>query len=143
MPCRWCQSEKLMSINAMCGDMFYVRLPGEEAQTDSGHNCVPGLMEDDGSGDYIEFDMCMDCQRVQKDLFKQEGKPKRLLSVEQQLFDLHQCTKKLVEAVHVRLWGRGLLRGQVSNDLEPIVKALASVDRCLPGLVRELEKGDK
>jgi hypothetical protein len=55
-----CGSNRIVSVNAKCSDLCNVQLPsGEE---------LDGYVPDNlniGGGDYIGFEFCMDCGRIQ------------------------------------------------------------------------------
>lgn len=135
MSCRFCRGEKLLQVSAKCSDLFSAKMPGR-SEFSSGYNFVPGLMSD-GDNDYLTFDVCMACQRVQDDLFEYSDKPKRgkkVWTVEEKLVDLRKRVEGLTDVL------------MEDDDPKPeslprVLDALAEVDRCLPGLVRDMEKG--
>ena len=59
MPCQSCKSDRILSVNAKCADRCMLSLEGKD------HNgSVPegfGI----GGGDYIRFDLCVDCGQIQ------------------------------------------------------------------------------
>ena len=59
MPCDKCKSERILNVIAKCSDLSVMQFNGIEHE-----GYVPrdvGL----GNGDYIEFDVCLDCGKVQ------------------------------------------------------------------------------
>jgi len=61
MACQRCKSERIMSINAKCSDLCFASIGEHESD-----GYVPkdiGL--NDKSGDYVEFDYCLDCGQIQ------------------------------------------------------------------------------
>lgn len=59
MSCQNCSSERVMVVNAKCSDLCFIDLDEKE------HN---GYVPDGfgiGGGDYIEFELCMNCGTVQ------------------------------------------------------------------------------
>lgn len=59
MHCQKCQSERVLKISAKCSDLCFVEYKGID-QCDYVPDDI-GL----GGGDYVAFDMCMDCGTVQ------------------------------------------------------------------------------
>jgi len=135
MSCRFCKGAKLLQVSAKCRDQFAAKLP-ERSNWSSGYNFVPGLMSD-GDNDYLTFDVCMACQRVQGDLFEYGDKPKKgkkVWSVEEKLVDLRKRVEGLTDVLMED-------DDPKAESLPRIIDALAEVDRCLPGLVRDMENG--
>jgi len=59
MSCSSCGSERILSVNAKCSDLCFVAIDGHEK-----NDYVP----DDlgiGGGDYVEFELCLNCGKVQ------------------------------------------------------------------------------
>ena len=59
MSCDSCGSERILSVNAKCSDMFTAEL---------NMNNYEGYVPYDlgiGGGDYIEFDLCLKCGKIQ------------------------------------------------------------------------------
>lgn len=59
MPCQKCKSERVCSVGGKCSDTFSAGIGTAEIQ---------GYVPDDlgvGSGDYIDFNFCMDCGQLQ------------------------------------------------------------------------------
>ena len=57
--CKRCQSDRVAQVMAKSSDLNCVRLKGEE---------MDGYLPADmgiGSGDYIEFDWCLECGQIQ------------------------------------------------------------------------------
>jgi len=57
--CKFCSSDRVISVSAKCSDLSTVEFGNKE------HN---GYLPDDlgiGGGDYVEFDLCLNCGRVQ------------------------------------------------------------------------------
>lgn len=129
--CRFCRSTKLLRVNAKTSDLFSATMPGRRPS--NGYNFVPGLMEGN-SNDYIEATICLGCQRVQKDLFDYVDK-KSDWTLQRKLSDLAMRAARLLDQTNVYLEGR-----DTRAQLAIILEKLAEVDRCLPGLVRELEQ---
>lgn len=134
--CRFCGSEKILEVCAKCSDAFSGTMPGRSPS--DGYNFVPGLMQG-GMNDYVEFDVCLACQRVQKDLFEYADKPRRgkkVWTLQEKLDDLRKRAEELLEAFNLM---------HAYNERDKIGLALhylKPVDRCLPGLVRDLERYD-
>jgi hypothetical protein len=61
MKCQNCQSERIIGVGAKCSDLFQAidRRTGREKL-----GYVPKNLEI-GGGDYIDFEYCMDCGRIQ------------------------------------------------------------------------------
>ncbi len=59
MKCQNCESERVMSVSAKCSDMCSLQLGDMEKD-----DYVPDHIGI-GSGDYLEFDYCLDCGRIQ------------------------------------------------------------------------------
>ena len=59
MSCQRCESERVASVTAKCGDCSGVNLGGNENE-----GYVPNDMGI-GSGDYVEFSWCLDCGQLQ------------------------------------------------------------------------------
>jgi len=59
MKCRNCKSKRIQSVSAKCGDCCSLTINGkwrsDYVPDDSGI----------GSGDYIKFDLCLDCGMIQ------------------------------------------------------------------------------
>lgn len=59
MSCDKCGSERILGVMGKCSDMSVAQFNGKEHE---------GYMPRDvglGGGDYIEFDVCLDCGKVQ------------------------------------------------------------------------------
>jgi hypothetical protein len=59
MACQKCKSERILSVNAKCSDLCNASIGGQEKD---------GYVPDDmgiGGGDYVEFDLCLDCGQLQ------------------------------------------------------------------------------
>jgi len=122
--CRFCAGKRILKVDAQCDTNFRGQMPGK-AWSD-GYNFVPGLMVE-GNGNRVTFDVCLGCQRVQTDLF--EYKPnKNTWPLDKKLDDLRERAMRLISDIDDR---RSYLTG--------IVGSLGEVDRCLVGLVRDLE----
>lgn len=66
MNCKYCKSERIMSVTAKCSDVCSIQYRDME------HNgYVPDHL-DLGGGDYIDFDFCLDCGRIQGDFPKEK-----------------------------------------------------------------------
>lgn len=77
MACK-CGSDRIMSINSKCNDMCCLSL-----DTMNGTIENIGYVPDDlniGGGDYIEFDVCLDCGRIQGNFPIDDETVKRKLS---------------------------------------------------------------
>jgi len=62
--CRRCGSTRVTWISAKCSDCFMCRV----ADHDMYEGYVPVDMGiSDGSGDYVEFDYCLDCGQIQSE----------------------------------------------------------------------------
>lgn len=60
MECDSCGSDRVCSLSAKCSDMFGLTLGDLEIENDY----VPGDFGI-GGGDYIRFDHCLDCGKIQ------------------------------------------------------------------------------
>jgi len=59
--CQKCKSKRILSVCGKTSDMCSIRFQGKDS-----YGYVPGGFNiDDGSGDYLEFDLCLDCGQVQ------------------------------------------------------------------------------
>ena len=59
--CQKCKSDRILEICGKTSDMCFARFKDKE-QSDY----VPGGFNiDDGTGDYLEFDLCLQCGQVQ------------------------------------------------------------------------------
>lgn len=139
MSCRFCGSEKIGQVNAKCSDLFSAKLPGRQTWS-NGYNFIPGLMAS-GDNDYVEFDVCLACQRIQGDLFEYVDKPasgrkagKKVWTLREKLNDLYKRAHEVTEYITFTPREPGI------DELTNVVERLQAVDRCLPGLVRDLEK---
>lgn len=59
MACDKCNSKRLMSVMAKCSDLFHGDVEGRE---------IDGYVPENlniGGGDYIDFDSCLDCGKIQ------------------------------------------------------------------------------
>jgi len=63
MKCQKCNSERIMSINAKCSDLFDAGYQGKyyDGYVIEGM----GITDGDGYGDYVTFDYCLDCGQIQ------------------------------------------------------------------------------
>jgi len=59
MSCSKCKSDRILSVNAKCSDMCFVQINGYEKS-----DYVPNDLGI-GGGDYVHFDMCLECGQVQ------------------------------------------------------------------------------
>ena len=59
MSCKICKGNRVMLVNAKCSDCCQVNLDGKDKV-----GYVPSEFGI-GGGDYIEFDLCLDCGRIQ------------------------------------------------------------------------------
>ncbi len=59
--CQHCNGERLMDVSAKCSDMCSLNYKDMEK-----HDYVPDFIGI-GGGDYIEFEYCLDCGRIQGD----------------------------------------------------------------------------
>lgn len=58
MPCKKCESDRIVKVSAKCSDLFFAKIRKHE------HN---GYVPDDmgiGGGDYVEFDYCLNCGQI-------------------------------------------------------------------------------
>ena len=76
MRCTYCGSEKVVSVSAKCSDLFSVSFDGTEY--DGYPLCGLGI---GGGTDYVEFDFCLICGRIQGDFPKEI--PEELLRKEE------------------------------------------------------------
>jgi hypothetical protein len=59
--CQKCTSDRILEINGKTSDLCFARFKGKEYD-----GYVPcGFGVDDGTGDYLEFDLCLECGQVQ------------------------------------------------------------------------------
>lgn len=63
-----CKSDRLVSINAKCNDLF-----DAEHNDNNYSGYVPGDLGI-GSGDYVEFEYCLECGHIQGDFPMQPAK---------------------------------------------------------------------
>ena len=63
MQCQ-CGSLNIVSIKAKCNDMFYCCSPDGKEHDGYVDNQIVNI----GSGDYIEFSVCLDCNNIQHDV---------------------------------------------------------------------------
>jgi len=62
MSCMQCQGDRIMFISGKCSDMCFASF-GEAK-----HNgYVPGGVGVDDGGDYLQFEICLECGQVQDD----------------------------------------------------------------------------
>ena len=62
MECDECGDERVASINAKCSDLFFLNMKEVSVENDY----VPsdwGI----GGGDYVQFDYCLNCGKIQGD----------------------------------------------------------------------------
>jgi hypothetical protein len=62
MICQKCKSKRVMHVNAKCCDLCFVRINGKESD---GYVPTDTVFGKDGWGDYVEFDVCLDCGQMQ------------------------------------------------------------------------------
>ena len=63
MNCQKCKSDRVASINGKTSDCCFFCYKGKEQD-----GYVPSdIGVDDGGGDYIEFDYCLECGQIQGD----------------------------------------------------------------------------
>lgn len=65
MSCASCKSNKILGVSAKCSDLCTVTFDG---------NSLDGYVPSDlgiGGGDYVEFDLCLSCGKIQ-DSFPKE-----------------------------------------------------------------------
>jgi hypothetical protein len=61
MSCQRCKSDRILKVSAKCSDGFMSTFDGRDYE-----GYVPGDIGI-GGGDYIQFDLCMDCGQIQGD----------------------------------------------------------------------------
>lgn len=61
MQCQRCKSERIASVSAKCSDLCTITI----GETEHDGDVPEDLMI--GGGDYIEFDICLDCGQLQGD----------------------------------------------------------------------------
>lgn len=64
MKCDKCGSKRILSVNARCSDMFDMQFGDEHKNGYVPKNLVFG---EGGYGDYVKFDLCLDCGKMQGD----------------------------------------------------------------------------
>jgi len=62
MTCKNCGSKRLMAVNAKCSDLCNIQPPHDEGDYTNGY--VPDGLNI-GGGDYVEFEVCLDCGTIQ------------------------------------------------------------------------------
>ncbi len=67
MKCDRCESKRLMTVTAKCSDLFHAYVEGREID-----GYVPRNLNL-GGGDYVEFDSCLDCGKIQGPYPLEEG----------------------------------------------------------------------
>ena len=58
--CQRCESQRIAEVSAKCSDSCYLRVDADDFLQEEGY--VPGVI---GSGDYIDFKLCLDCGQMQ------------------------------------------------------------------------------
>jgi hypothetical protein len=59
MVCQKCKSERILSVNAKCSDLCNISINGQNKNGYVPHDL--GI----GGGDYVEFELCLDCGQIQ------------------------------------------------------------------------------
>jgi hypothetical protein len=62
MECQRCKSKRVISVNAKCSDLCVCSIAGHERDGYVPRDVVFGK---GGFGDYVEFDLCLDCGQMQ------------------------------------------------------------------------------
>ena len=62
--CKNCKSKRILSVNAKCSDLCWVRYPSGKEE-DGYVPDIPNISTPEGGGDYVEFDLCLDCGQIQ------------------------------------------------------------------------------
>jgi hypothetical protein len=62
--CQKCKSKRILSVSAKCADLCWVRYPNGTESRDYVPD-IPNISTPEGGGDYVEFDLCLDCGQVQ------------------------------------------------------------------------------
>lgn len=62
MSCQKCNSERVMHVSAKCSDMFNASIGDKEHE---GYVLQDVVFGQGGWGDYIAFDLCLDCGQMQ------------------------------------------------------------------------------
>ena len=140
--CRFCGAKNPIHVSGKTSDMCCVKW-GPDKDWADGYTTqlgIPGLASD--CGDYLEFQVCLACQRVQEDLTEVSAAKKAKDATE---WPLSRKLKDLAErATDLVQWATSLSGAppQAAQEqwLMRIVNALRAVDRCVPGLVREAER---
>ncbi len=60
MSCSACGSARVANLNALCDDKCFIQFPNEELHAGD----VPKNLGI-GAGDYVEFNWCLDCGKIQ------------------------------------------------------------------------------
>ena len=108
-----CDSDQIVSIGAKCSDMCNVKWPSGKEVYDEGAPCEINI----GGGDYVEFEMCLECGKVQGTFPVAEPKDPEddhyeTLSLR---FLLDRCEwDDICEATGMNEWARN--EGQVTDE---------------------------
>jgi len=63
MSCSRCESDQIASVQAKCNDCFDLTIAGERVVEND--YVAGGLNIGDDAGDYISFEVCLDCGQMQ------------------------------------------------------------------------------
>ena len=61
MSCQRCKSKRVMHVTAKCSDLCRVQIGDKEHD---GYVPTDVVFGKDGFGDYVEFDLCLDCGQM-------------------------------------------------------------------------------
>lgn len=62
MSCQKCKSERIIHVNAKCSDLCVVQIGDKEKD---GYVPTDVVFGKGGFGDYVEFNLCLDCGQMQ------------------------------------------------------------------------------
>jgi len=62
LKCQRCNNKRIISVSAKCSDSCYCRINEHDLDDYVPQDVVFG---EDGCGDYVQFDLCLDCGQMQ------------------------------------------------------------------------------
>jgi len=63
MRCQECHGERILEVSAKCSDLCFVRMGDFEHNGYVPQDC--GITQENSYGDYVMFDLCMECGQLQ------------------------------------------------------------------------------
>lgn len=124
MTCQKCKSERVLSVSAKCSDLCHCYYMDHEKD-----GYAPEL-DPVGGGDYIEFDVCLECGQMQGEfpIADEQLKEARLIPTEEQLAEKAEAEAdwpEQCEAVH-RPGNLCPACGATEPESKPIVEIMRS-----------------